>query len=162
MLWCALQVLAPVEIVIPKSQVERVLFQKVITQWGGEQSTTSTQVSAIKRMYFDEDRGESLARSLTSTAISFDLASKYLALSSLAALVKYVEHTQHVTFSKGSVNFVWREPRGRMSLDFETIRNLELLTNARTGSPKDSLFGVINHTKTSVGAQFLRAQVRGE
>ena len=47
------------------------------------------------------------------------------------------------------------------SLDFETIRNLELLANARTGSPTDSVFGIINHTKTAVGAQFLRSQVRG-
>ena len=37
--------------------------------------------------------------------------------------------------------------------------NLELVVNARTGSQKESLFGAINHTKTTVGARFLRAEI---
>ena len=47
-----LHVLAPVEIVIPKSQVERVLFQKVVAQWGSRRDgagTPATQISAINR-----------------------------------------------------------------------------------------------------------------
>lgn len=72
------------------------------------------------------------------------------------------------------------------SLDYETVRNLELLASARAaatagtpassggassssagassrGAPRGagdgSLFGVLNHTKTSVGARLLRAQL---
>ena len=45
-------------------------------------------------------------------------------------------------------------------IDYESVRNLELLANARTGGVKGSLLGGIDKTKTSVGASLLRAQVR--
>ena len=44
-------------------------------------------------------------------------------------------------------------------IDYESVRNLELLANARTGGVKGSLLGGIDKTKTSVGAALLRAQV---
>lgn len=115
----------------------------------------------------------------------------------VAALVKYVEHMQHLTFAPASVNIIWREPNGHMVrsgvnasfphtvrlhtwydislgvhclcmhsttspqvIDFETIKNLELLSCSRTGAPNGSLFKAIDKTKTSVGRALLRAQVR--
>ena len=39
------------------------------------------------------------------------------------------------------------------------IKSLELLVNARTGDHKASLFGVLNHTRTSVGTRLLRANI---
>lgn len=45
------------------------------------------------------------------------------------------------------------------TLDFETIKNLELLANARTGATAESLFGVLDHTQTMAGMRFLRSQV---
>lgn len=49
--------------------------------------------------------------------------------------------------------------RPLQALDYETIRVLELLANARTGSARDSLFGVVNRTQTAVGTRLLRAQL---
>lgn len=34
------------------------------------------------------------------------------------------------------------------------VRDLELICNSKTGSQKQSLFGMINHTKTDVGARY--------
>jgi hypothetical protein len=56
-----------------------------------------------------------------------------------------------------SLHTSWCAPQ---SLDFETVKHLELLANSRTGAPAGSLFGVLNQTSTSVGAALLRAQVR--
>lgn len=93
-----------------------------------------------------------------------------------------MQNIQQVLLAAHSLQFVWREPRGRMSLDFETVRwrvtalvqplvlatslisddqvrNLELLSNARTGDAKGSLFGVMNHTRTSVGTRLLRSNI---
>jgi DNA mismatch repair protein MSH4 len=39
------------------------------------------------------------------------------------------------------------------------VRNLELLTNARTGESKGSLFGVMHHTRTTVGTRLLRSNI---
>ena len=38
-----------------------------------------------------------------------------------------------------------------MLLDPATVQNLELLRNLRTGDPKTSLFGTLNHCKTAAG-----------
>ena len=43
-----LQLLNPIEIVMSKSQSERVLFQKIVSMWG---SGTTTQIAAISRKY---------------------------------------------------------------------------------------------------------------
>jgi DNA mismatch repair ATPase MutS len=69
--------------------------------------------------------------------------------------------------------------RPSQSLDYESVRNLELLAplaepvvlagaaggkGGRSGGGggvgDGTLFGALNHTKTSVGAKLLRAQVR--
>ena len=43
-----------------------------------------------------------------------------------------------------------------MSIDREAVRSLELLRNARTDTDKETLYSVLNHTKTHVGARLLR------
>lgn len=71
---------------------------------------------------FDDSRGLECAQALSAEAISPDLRARYLALSSLAALVQYLQQIQQVALAARSMRFVWREPRGRMSLDYETVR----------------------------------------
>lgn len=44
-------------------------------------------------------------------------------------------------------------------MDFETLKSLEVLANARSGSASESLLGAIDRTKTPLGARFLRAQL---
>ena len=39
------------------------------------------------------------------------------------------------------------------------VRNLELLSNARTGDSKGSLFGIMHHTRTTVGTRLLRSNI---
>eukprot|EP01039_Chlorochromonas_danica_P003316 gene3316-3638_t len=46
-----------------------------------------------------------------------------------------------------------------MFIDRRTAINLELVSSTRGGEQKDSLFGVVNKTKTSVGARLLRSDI---
>jgi DNA mismatch repair protein MSH4 len=48
---------------------------------------------------------------------------------------------------------------GRMNIDRRTAINLELVNNAQDGNQKQSLFGAINFTKTTVGARLLRSNI---
>jgi hypothetical protein len=52
--------------------------------------------------------------SLSATTILADLTPKYLAVASLAALVKYVENMQHIVLAEKSVEVLLKEPEGRM------------------------------------------------
>lgn len=93
-------------------------------------------------------------------------------------MLQYLQDIQQCGFAAHSLRFLWREPRGRMSLDYETVsgreaacsdsphaltatqvKSLELLVNARTGDQKASLFGVLHHTRTTVGTRLLRANI---
>jgi DNA mismatch repair ATPase MutS len=48
---------------------------------------------------------------------------------------------------------------GKLNIDRRTAANLELISNARSGNQKESLFGAIDHTKTVVGARLLRSNI---
>ena len=43
--------------------------------------------------------------------------------------------------------------------DATTVKNLELISNAHNPSSGHSLFGVLSHTKTSMGTRLLRANI---
>ena len=43
--------------------------------------------------------------------------------------------------------------------DATTVKNLELISNAHNPSSSHSLFGVLNHTKTSMGTRLLRSNI---
>jgi DNA mismatch repair protein MSH4 len=42
-------------------------------------------------------------------------------------------------------------------IDATSIRNLEIVDNLQTGTKKDTLMGIINHTQTPVGSRLLRS-----
>jgi DNA mismatch repair ATPase MutS len=44
---------------------------------------------------------------------------------------------------------------GTMLIDSQSIANLEVIFNLRTGDKTDSLFGILNHTKTALGGKAL-------
>jgi DNA mismatch repair protein MutS len=75
-------------------------------------------------------------------------------LISASMILKYIQETQlmepkHVEKPR-QVNI-----NGTMILDSATIRNLELVNGAYSGSIKDSLFSVINNTQTRMGSRLL-------
>lgn len=47
-----------------------------------------------------------------------------------------------------------------LHLDDITIKNLEIFSSSYEGTSKQSLFGVINHTKTSMGSRLLALRLR--
>jgi hypothetical protein len=119
-------------------------------------------------------------------SLIFAISWQYTVLAGTYCLLRYVENCEGRSFGKGSLRIVYcTSQRGRMVIDRRTgtlppspspraltstplpclsplpvpAINLELVVNARTGNQKESLFGAINHTKTTVGARFLRAEI---
>lgn len=75
-------------------------------------------------------------------------------LTALSALWSYVDSSTNITFHANSMQFNYSSIDGSMSIDSVTARNLELvhtLTDANA-----SLFAMMNHTKTNMGARLLR------
>jgi DNA mismatch repair ATPase MutS len=134
---------------------------------GGGGGLGGADIVFIGRKHFDGIFGRSALKALSASpaddAAGADVeaqgGSKELAFCALAALVQFVEAKQHFSFARSSVRFAWRTGKGRMALDAETVRNLELFAGARSGSVRDSLLGAIDRTRTAVGARLLRANL---
>ena len=85
----------------------------------------------------------------------FEISSYKFSITSAGALIDYIKSTQkrdlwHISsikFVKNSENLI---------LDSTALRNLELVESLRDGSKKATLFGVLDKTRTSMGARNLR------
>ncbi|MCK5450320.1 MAG: DNA mismatch repair protein MutS [Candidatus Omnitrophica bacterium] len=78
-----------------------------------------------------------------------------LALGAAGALLKYLEDTQKTTLSNIDVISTYRADQF-MSMDRNTYRHLELTQNNEDLSSKNTLFGVLNVTKTPMGKRRLK------
>jgi len=90
----------------------------------------------------------------TATLDGFGLAEKWGAVAASGALIHYVRQTQKTTLEH-ITGLNYSETADYLILDAATIRNLELFETS-AGDKKDALLGVINRTRTGMGARLLR------
>ena len=105
---------------------------------------------------FDLDYASRMLRDQLKAATleGFGLADKALATGASGAIVHYVRQTQKTALEH--VNTLsCQETASYLILDPSTIRNLELLESS-TGESRDSLLGILNKTRTGMGARLLR------
>jgi DNA mismatch repair protein MutS len=91
----------------------------------------------------------------TATLDGFGLAGKLSAVGASGAIIHYVKQTQKTTLEH-ITGLTYSESAEYLMLDAATIRNLELFESS-SGDAKDTLLGVINRTRTSMGARLLRS-----
>ena len=114
----------------------------------------------ISRQYFDQDKGADLLASIIVGTVDRDLIARYTVLASAYCLIRYIENCSGSAFGPHSVRIEYHTANtNRMAIDRRTAINLELIRNRRTGSLKESLFGCIDHTKTTAGAALLRKTI---
>jgi DNA mismatch repair protein MutS len=106
---------------------------------------------------FDADYGSRILRDQLKAATleGFGLVDKALATGASGAIVHYVRQTQKAALEH--INTLsCQETASYLVLDPSTIRNLELLESS-AGETRDSLLGILNKTRTGMGARLLRA-----
>jgi DNA mismatch repair protein MutS len=105
---------------------------------------------------FDNDYASRVLREQfgTATLDGFGLAGKSAAVGASGAMIHYVRQTQKTTLDH-ITGLSYSESADYLVLDAATIRNLELFESA-SGDTKDTLLGVINRTRTGMGARLLR------
>jgi DNA mismatch repair protein MutS len=105
---------------------------------------------------FDSDYASRALREQfgTATLDGFGLGGKPAAVGASGAMIHYVRQTQKTTLEHiTSLNY--SESADYLILDAATIRNLELFESI-SGDAKDTLIGVINRTRTGMGARLQR------
>ncbi len=88
----------------------------------------------------------------------FGLRGLPLATRAAGALIQYLQQTQKRSLPQ-LLSLSTYTTAHYMLLDAATRRNLELTAGIRSGSPEGSLLGVIDLTKTAMGARLLRRRI---
>lgn len=140
----------PREMIFPKAMAPLIPGLK---KWDYAESIVET---ALDDWIFSKDYGERLLLSHFQTASldGYGLAGKAQAVSSAGAVLHYLQEgfktgLQHI----GELTYL--SLSDRLQLDAATAEHLELLAS-RDGGKRHSLFGIINFTKTGMGARLLR------
>ncbi|MFI3177617.1 MAG: DNA mismatch repair protein MutS [Eubacteriales bacterium] len=114
-------------------------------------------IFALDTSYFQESRGRDIIFShfKVQSYVSLGLEGFEMGCIATGALLSYLYHTQktslaHIAQIKPYVTSSF------MLLDHATRRNLELTMTLRDKSKKGSLLGVLDRTKTAMGARLLR------
>lgn len=153
-----MQILEPLEIIMPNTACENpsALFKFLSEQ------IPYANLSSVQRKYFNEAKGLDYVKQLCVpeyNTVEMEVASKYYCLATAAALLKYVEFIQNIVYAPGSIKVVFKGSEKTAIVDASTIKNLELIQNARDPESGHCLCGVLNHTKTAGGARLLRSNI---
>ncbi|KAF7530333.1 hypothetical protein PCG10_003704 [Penicillium crustosum] len=92
-------------------------------------------------------------------SLKVTLGGNYFAACCFAAVLKYVEVELQRSFTAHSLRIRFEPSQGSMTIDLATIVSLELIQNLQNAKSKESLFGLLNETLTTMGARLLRASI---
>ncbi|KAL5336285.1 muts domain V-domain-containing protein [Aspergillus crustosus] len=152
-----ISVFEPTEILYMASAKESKLFHII------QANIPDTTYTSLDRRYWAEKAGHEFVERLGFTedvdSIKVTLGGNYFAACCFAAVLKYVELELTRTFTSHSLRIRFEPSQGSMSIDLSTIISLELIQNLHDVKSKESLFGLLNETLTSMGARLLRANI---
>ncbi|GAA5897919.1 hypothetical protein JCM8208_003192 [Rhodotorula glutinis] len=85
--------------------------------------------------------------------------SKWYALSAAAALFKWLDSAQSLSFPPNSLRIRYAPLDGTCLIDTESARNLELVANVLNKNSKQHLLGMLNKCQTPMGTRLLRSNI---
>ncbi|KAI9148619.1 MutS protein msh4 [Blastocladiella emersonii ATCC 22665] len=155
-----LGVFPPAELVVPSSFYHPVKSEAAILLEGNLDA--ATQVIPVARKHFDPSAGMELFTQLALADSLPSLRDQVVAcphaLSSLAALLKFIEVNHGLSFARTSIHFVVDPVGGTLLIDGPTSSALELVAN-QAGQRGHTLFAVMNRCCTVMGMRLLRSTI---
>ncbi|KAF9007936.1 muts domain V-domain-containing protein [Cyathus striatus] len=133
----------------------------ILAPSGKRPTSTSLLVECI-REEFPSAQLEAVARRINLDGRIYTLIAlndRYYALSAACALFKYAENRLNVRFSNASLRIRYVPVEGTMMIDPDTARNLELVGNRTHKKSSHSMFGILNHTYTTMAARLLKVNI---
>ena len=101
------------------------------------------------------DIGDNITNILTEHFIEDDIPTSELAAKAVAILLTYIHQTV-MTDLKHMSKLTRIEISDRLILDPTALKNLEITRSLKDGSKKDTLFDVLDFTRTAMGTRMLR------
>uniref|UniRef100_A0A8C2K8J9 MutS homolog 4 n=1 Tax=Cyprinus carpio TaxID=7962 RepID=A0A8C2K8J9_CYPCA len=152
--------LMPLEILMPDTASVRGQGTKLYTLI--TETFPSVTFTAVQRKYFNEKKGLEYIQQLCVPEFStvlMEVQTKYYCLASASALLKYFEFVQNSVYAPKSLKVIFTGSEQTAMIDAISASNLELVVNHRDHRSKNTLFGVLNYTKTAGGERRLRSNI---
>nr|XP_039269249.1 mutS protein homolog 4-like [Styela clava] len=155
-----LHLLSPIEVIFPSTMCDagnKVKIFRVVSD-----NFQNCNITTVQRHYFNEGKGLDYIKQLCvkeRNSVEMDVNGKYYCLAATAALVKYVEFIQNTLFANFSLSIVFKGSEQTTLVDASTASALELVINLKNPKSEETLFGVLNHTRTAGGARMLRSNI---
>ncbi|XP_077292899.1 mutS protein homolog 4-like [Arctopsyche grandis] len=151
----------PKEIIVPNTfnanAVVNELYKLISDQF------KNTQITPIRRNYFSDTEGFQQIKELCAPEyinVQLQLMHKFYAVTAAAALLKYVEQIQCITFASKSLKIEYFASQNTTLIDVDTAIRLELVESLSGVSDRRScLLSILNYTSTSGGLRHLRANI---
>ena len=122
---------------------------------------SSTVVKFISRACFDQTKGANMLRRVARDE-TFDasLVNDYIVASSAHAVLNYAQQCLGVTIARRCMEVNLNSgSNNRMAIDRSTLLQLEVMVNAKSGKPRNSLMATMDRTSTTVGRRLLRTSL---
>ncbi|KNE71791.1 hypothetical protein AMAG_16098 [Allomyces macrogynus ATCC 38327] len=120
------------------------------------------EIVPIDKQHFSATKGQATLRHMGLAddvqALELTLAAQGAAFAAISAAFTFLEVTHAMALAHNSIRFVYAPIQGTMMIDALTAASLELVVN-QSGHASHTLFGVLNQTKTTMGARLLRCTV---
>jgi DNA mismatch repair protein MutS len=140
-------------------EVERLRPSEIITGSGTDLTgwELTVPVTRLDDFWFELEIAQKtlLEHFGVSTLEGYGCAQLPLAIRAAGAVVHYLQETQKSALSQ-LARLSTYSTNTFMALDEQTLTNLEIFRNSRTGTTDGSLLGVIDLTKTAMGSRLLR------
>jgi DNA mismatch repair protein MutS len=128
--------------------------EKATSDWKWE-TLGESPISNFQTPDFDSARQTLLDHFRVASLDGFGLAALPLATRAAGAIVQYLQNNQKAALAQLTALKTY-STQSFMTLDPATRRNLELVASIRGGTVKGSLLGVLDETRTAMGARLLR------
>jgi len=134
--------LRPAELLLPEDTPAPDGYEGALTPLGADWFLTPVAEAALRDHF------------AVASSDAFGLGGQPLAVAAAGALLQYLRENQRSSLQHVTRLQAYR-PEGFLFLDAPTRRNLELFAGGRQGKREHSLLGVLDLTKTAMGARLL-------
>ncbi|KAK2049085.1 muts domain V [Colletotrichum somersetense] len=128
-----------------------------------EEHMPDSKIIPFDRKHWSEMEGlnyiQNLAFREDAEAVKVAIGGSFFATCSFSAAMKFVEHEFSFRIIPHSLRIRYQPSEDTMMIDVSAIISLEILQNLRDPRSKDSLFGILKHTRTPMGSRVLRSNL---
>lgn len=106
-----------------------------------------------------QTKGAENIKRVMANYVDISIGRNYVAMASVACVMKYVEFIQGVYIAEKTIQVVLSPSTRRLLMDQATISAVELVQGTRGRKDGQSLCKMLNQTQTSAGNRLLRSTV---